>query len=267
MSGGIIIVALGLFERISGTNVPFWVYAPIIVLLVLVASYLAWKEQRQIVLAQQRSDAVPAIVVEIIEAILEAPTYNSLRCFVRIKVRNLIEAAPCMIDNCKLAIRIGEQWYEESTVIGVEGFQLITCDQLSEFDDVPIGIPYKIEDGLPVIETARENITDLRNLIGEANPLRRGFPKSGWIGFVMKNLPNWPTREESVGGGRLELVDLETGEEKWVDEIVMIRITNTVDEISVEVVDGHGQRHSATKSRPFGTWDRRMSARIVSPEK
>src|SRR5260370_42261863 len=165
-----------------------------------------------------------------------------------------------MIERWVLGIRIGEQWYERSRLLGVSGFQLITCDQLYDPNDVPLNQPYHYEDGLPVIEIGREDITDLSSIIGEDHPLRRGFPKSGWIGFFLTGLPNWPTKVETVGGGQMEF-DGETGEEVWVVDTIIVRTTDTVTEISLEVIDGHGEHHSATKSRPFGTWTRRIDVR------
>lgn len=47
MSGGIITVLLGLFERFSGKNVPLWVYATILVFFAFLACYLAWRDERQ----------------------------------------------------------------------------------------------------------------------------------------------------------------------------------------------------------------------------
>jgi hypothetical protein len=162
---------------------------------------------------QTPTDAVPEIDIEIEEAILNPITHNSLRCFLRVTVRNQTEGAPCMIHNCILRLRIGNEWHLGGTLISVNNFQLVTCDQLADLDDVPLNTPFHYEDHLPVIEIARDDISDLRSIIGEQHPLRRGFPQSGWVGFALRNLPNWPTRREETGGGEMEL-DPETGEQK-----------------------------------------------------
>lgn len=48
MSGGIITVALGVFERISGKTVPLWLYGATLIFFAFLACYLAWREsQRQ----------------------------------------------------------------------------------------------------------------------------------------------------------------------------------------------------------------------------
>jgi hypothetical protein len=47
MSGGVITVALGIFERLSGKNLPLWVYAVIVLSFVVIASYLAFRDERQ----------------------------------------------------------------------------------------------------------------------------------------------------------------------------------------------------------------------------
>jgi hypothetical protein len=44
MSGGVITVALGVFERFSGKNVPLWVYGFILIFFTFLACYLAWRD-------------------------------------------------------------------------------------------------------------------------------------------------------------------------------------------------------------------------------
>ena len=260
MSGGMVVVVLSIFERFSAKNVPLWVYGSTVMLLIVIACYLAWRDERgkTLIQAQRQAEALPELEVEITEAILQPIAHNSLRCFIRVTVRNLTEDAPCMIHNCVLGIRTGENWHRGGILISANAFQLITCAQFDNPDEIPLNQPYHFEDRLPVIETAREDITDLRSIIGEEHPLKRGFPKNGWIGFHLKNLPNWPTHLEDTGGGELEF-DPETGEEKWVEQTTLVRTTNTIDEISLEVIDGHGEHHSVTKLPPFGSWERRIA--------
>jgi len=47
MGGGAITVALGVFERFSGKNVPLWVYVTVLILFVFFACYLAWRDARK----------------------------------------------------------------------------------------------------------------------------------------------------------------------------------------------------------------------------
>ena len=47
MSGGVITVALGIIERLSGKNVPLWVYAIIVLSFVVLACYLAFRDEHQ----------------------------------------------------------------------------------------------------------------------------------------------------------------------------------------------------------------------------
>jgi hypothetical protein len=276
MSGGVVVVVLQLIERVFGKNVPIWLYGAVVLLLVLYAAYLVWRDERTSLLSanvlwnrerstlvtsiQALSQAVPKIEIEIAEAILQPITHNSLRCFLRVTLRNRTEEAPCMIHDCNMAVRIEDKWYSGSTLISANGFQLITCDQLADPDEVPVGQSFHYEDHLPVIEIAREDIVDLRSIVGEEHPLRRGFPQTGWIGFLLKNLPSWPTILEETGGAELEF-DQETGEERWVENTVLVRQTDSVQEISLEVIDGHGEHHTSNKLRPFGAWARRITQR------
>lgn len=47
MSGGIITISIGLFDRFSGASIPYIVYIGIILLFVFVACFLAWIDARQ----------------------------------------------------------------------------------------------------------------------------------------------------------------------------------------------------------------------------
>ena len=47
MSGGVITVALGIVERLSGKNVPLWAYAIIVLAFVVLACYLAFRDEHQ----------------------------------------------------------------------------------------------------------------------------------------------------------------------------------------------------------------------------
>jgi hypothetical protein len=47
MGGGAITVALGVFERFSGKNVPLWVYVSILIFFVFFACYLAWRDAKR----------------------------------------------------------------------------------------------------------------------------------------------------------------------------------------------------------------------------
>jgi hypothetical protein len=47
MSGGIITVALGLFERLSGKNVPLWLYIAVLIFFAFLACFLAWRDSQK----------------------------------------------------------------------------------------------------------------------------------------------------------------------------------------------------------------------------
>src|SRR5437667_2156749 len=59
MSGGVIIVAFGLFERAAGRNLSTHFYVSLICLLVVIAACLAWcDKQRELAAARQEIDAL-----------------------------------------------------------------------------------------------------------------------------------------------------------------------------------------------------------------
>lgn len=45
MSGGVIIVAVGIYERVAGGNVPWSIYLSLICALIVIASFLAWRDK------------------------------------------------------------------------------------------------------------------------------------------------------------------------------------------------------------------------------
>jgi len=47
MSGGIITVALGVFERFSGKSIPLWIYGAILIFFAFLACYLAWRDSQK----------------------------------------------------------------------------------------------------------------------------------------------------------------------------------------------------------------------------
>lgn len=47
MSGGVVTVALGVFERLSGRNVPLWTYLSVLAFFLLLSFYLAWRDSRK----------------------------------------------------------------------------------------------------------------------------------------------------------------------------------------------------------------------------
>jgi hypothetical protein len=261
MGGGIGVVALGLFERFSGKIIPLWAYISILVFFVFVASYLAWRDERAINIeaAQALKQSLPKITIEIAEVIITPMVGGFAKCFIRVTLRNSTEEAPCMIDNCSVKLKIGGQYYVGNTPLTADAFQLATYAQLSHQREVPLNQPYHYEDGLPVIEVSREGMADIRSIIDEGRPLRRGFPKSGWLGFFLGGLPPWPTKME-CGETHFE-DDPETGEQVPVTDTTAICKTNTVEEVSLELIDGHGQRHQEAKSPPFTVWGREVLSR------
>lgn len=59
MSGGVIIVAVGIYERAAGRNVSGAMYVALICVLIVIASFLAWRDkQRELVGKQNEGDAL-----------------------------------------------------------------------------------------------------------------------------------------------------------------------------------------------------------------
>lgn len=270
LGGGGLVVLLGLFERFSLYSLSRWAYGLFIAAVAIVASYRAWKDERHRVneledriqkLEEKPAQAVPKIQVEIDEAIIEPVLHNTMRCFLRVMLRNLTENAPCIVERCSLSVRIGDEWYESGTTIDVKTVELVTSDQLEHPSLVPMNTTYHVDEGgLPIIEVGREDIPSLLDSIGEDQPLRRGFPKLGWLGFFVSGLPNWPTQTKGTGHYESEM-DRETGKEFFVEQQSVVRSTKIVRELKLQIIDGHGGGHSASKARPFGVWSRSIEDR------
>lgn len=67
MSGGIITVALGVFERFSGRNIPLWGYVTILASFVFLASFLAWREKVMELNKEAARNGLPEITGDITE--------------------------------------------------------------------------------------------------------------------------------------------------------------------------------------------------------
>jgi hypothetical protein len=47
MSGGIITVALGIFERLSGKNIALWLYIAVLIFFAFLGCFLAWRDSQK----------------------------------------------------------------------------------------------------------------------------------------------------------------------------------------------------------------------------
>ncbi len=203
-------------------------------------------------LQQQRekdAEYIPEIRIEITEALIQATGPTGAFCFLNLKIHNQTEKAPCIIVDWTLSLRMGDVTKTSTIVRGTTNRELAQYVEFNSFKEIPMLTPYQIgENGLPLVEVTREDMVDIRKLINEAHPLRRGFPQSGWIGFFVGGVPAWPSY----------VVD------SPVDQGVQEHVykTNTVSEVVLEVIDGHGKQHVGKKMPPF-TANRGVEVQIV----
>ena len=198
---------------------------------------------------------LPNLEVQIDDALVTSMTPNGAKCFIKLTLRNLTDV-PCMVATCALGLKINGEWYKGGEPIGNAGEFRLVGYYVGNPKELQPGIPYKYDGDALLIEIGSESITDIRSVVNESLPLKRGFPRTGWIGFWRFNLPAWPKIEEP---------------ETDAENETMTKIsysTETVEEIEIEVVDGHGQRHFGRKNRKgrgFGGEWREIVARQPSP--
>jgi hypothetical protein len=93
LSGGLIIVSLGLFERFSGANVPLWIYVCVLASIVCYACFLEWKSEHKKSLGaetrlEQKVDIIFENEVSYVEEI-ENKLANGIDKIIRVKVKNI----------------------------------------------------------------------------------------------------------------------------------------------------------------------------------
>lgn len=212
----------------------------------IITSYRVWAREHDRVAELTAKNAalestlapVPTITIEIKEVLVEATGAKAAYCFLDVTLHNLSERAPCIITDWQVSLTVKDQTKSSSMLAELQGKQLANYTEAYNRNDIPINTPYYIgENGLPMIEAIKEEIVSIRSLITEERPLRRGFPQSGWIGFLVSVDHAWPHYTvDSPVEGEVEHV---------------IYKTTTVKAVSLEIIDGYGGRHSGWKKRPF----------------
>lgn len=275
IGGGVITGCLGLFERLSGKNIPVWAYVCILAVFVVMAAYMAWrdsvnkhiKDVAELTISHNQAiktrdhligeltkeSGLPQVEIKIDEALIQASGPKGAHCFLHITLSNQSEQAPCIITEWSFFLRVGDATLQGVTLIGIRDRELAHYVETYDFSEIPLNTPYYINDGgLPMVEAAIEDITDIRDLITEDHPLRRGFPRSGWIGFFVAVGAVWPSYKS-----RSPIDD---------EQEVIIYKTNVVQEVTLSITDGHGKSHSGSKLPPFTvTWEDRQIIKRQSP--
>lgn len=202
------------------------------------------RDARILNLSDQLESPLPEIEIQILEASVQAPHPAIGWCFLNVRLHNKTEKSPCIIDTWLLTLNLDNEARK-----AVRAFDSMANFRLAQYVEVPsienvksFIVHYHFgENGLPMTQFASDEVTDLRSLITQANPLRRGFPQTGWIGFSFM-APTWPTKRVEPAAA--------------IEEPIIIRKTTSVRSITFEIADGHGGKHSATKQGPFWSEER-----------
>lgn len=203
-------------------------------------------------LLQSRSavQLLPHIVVKVIEAFIHPET--SL-CFVNFCLHNDSPTdcdLPPDIQAYSLSLKLkgSEKIYDKHRLVDVFGRYY-----LSMFED---DIAYS-EEGYEY-ETTQEVGKEL--LLPTKKTLSRGRPLYRWLGFQLRGLPSWPTREEPIGQHEEVHFDEESGDVdcEWVTDYVVTKLTSNVEAITLTVTDPFGNPHSGSIVVPFHEYGRRV---------
>jgi hypothetical protein len=187
MSGGLITVALGFIERLSGRNFPLYVYLCVVFFFIMLACFRAWRD------AQKRTQDIqeqlekeyaqnlfPEIKAELKEVYLDPTVAESKRegeaCFDYYITLNVYlvntRPAPTSVESFGLRVKTNTGEYE-AVRTSLDGLILKRNQRL-----VPKwAIRYS------KIETTFEELLDLEKL--SYAPLTRGEGRRGWLRFVL----------------------------------------------------------------------------------
>lgn len=115
MSGGIVTVALGIFERVSGRNIPLWAYVCVLIAFAFSACYLAWRDaQRK--LAKKKPDINGEVktvyFVKIAKLVKSDSEHMHWDFHFTIHVYLANHGAPTTIEQFKLRLKSNERWYD-----------------------------------------------------------------------------------------------------------------------------------------------------------
>jgi len=170
----------------------------------LVGSFLAWREQHRLVLAEQAKNARPEIKGEIKELHVEhewGGTPPNCDCFVVLRA-HLVNYSPAVstIKDYRLSVTSESgSVYSSSSKLSTYFWQLAK-EPVRQYDFTV---------GTRII---REEIPDLSRLLATV-PLERGHGKEGWLAFCMKSQR---TEDENMKpkAARLTMIDAFGGEHR-----------------------------------------------------
>lgn len=172
MSGCAAIVLLGVGERLSGYNVPWYAYTGVLLLFVFVACFRAWKDERLGLIRAEEGVEFPEITGEIEEAFVytRSTRRNLTITYIALRVSLVnTRSAVTTIRKFRLAVLMEGKEYEAKGI---------------PFSDIRLERPEFDGYGLP---TYGEHVTEeFRDLEEEKlTPLARGIITTGWLRFAL----------------------------------------------------------------------------------
>lgn len=172
MSGCAAIVLLGVGERLSGYNVPWYAYIGVLIFFIFVACFRTWKDARQELIRAEQVVAFPEITGEIEEAFVytratqKRLTITYIALFVSlVNTRSAVTT----IRKYRLAVLMEDKEYEAKSI---------------PFRDIKLERPEFDKFGLPTYgEHSTEEFRDLEE--EKLTPLARGIITKGWLRFAL----------------------------------------------------------------------------------
>lgn len=172
MSGCAAIVLLGVGERLSGYNVPWYAYTGVLMLFIFVACFRAWRDARLELIRAEEEAEFPEITGEIEEAFVYSRATQRRLTITYIALRiSLVNtrAAVTTIRKYRLAVLMEGKEYEAKSI---------------PFRDIRLEKPEFDRYGLPTYgEHATEEFRDLEE--EKLTPLTRGVITRGWLRFAL----------------------------------------------------------------------------------
>lgn len=171
MSGCGFIVLLGVFERLSGQNIPLEVYIYVLALLVCVSFYLAWREERIACNSVIRLSEFPEFRGKIVKDIIQ---FGKTKTNVGISYIALVvsfvnvKEARATIDHFELIVVVEDKEYKARNVPAYEKQPIFKSHD-------KWGLPYFAKE---YKDLSQDNHT----------PHERGITAEGWLLFVLTDV-------------------------------------------------------------------------------
>jgi len=220
LMSGIFSLCRELYGIYGGHILPKTLFWSFVWIAFIVSSTIAWFQEHAKVVRLESNAKFPAVDVQLKEVGLQplwAAETGIAWVIVHIRLHNTTAECPTTIDDYQIFLTIEGKEY---------GGQVHTVDSFAETFASPIAI-----------QTYKENLRDIRNLITQEKPLRRSSPVDGHLVFFFRGLPRWPiVNDVPIMGAH---------------PTMGARVKDSTEKLTVVVTDPFGKEHYGYATQPW----------------